>query len=188
MILSYNRIMNYLYALRNMKKHRKAFTLIELVVAMAIISLLSTLIIAAISTARKAAYDRTRISDIRTLIPYLENYALKYGNFPQARGEAACFGWEVGRSDIAGTQRPFLEPLKNVGLDPIPVDPYPTGTLCQSGYFYHRYNAGSYGCPGGSFYVIGVRKLSGGKNSSPGFSCPTRNWGTEFDWVTGGFQ
>lgn len=78
-------------------------------------------------------------------------------------------------------------------MSQIPVDPKGgTGTGCY-GYNYYVYNAGSYGCDAakGNFYVLGVRDMETSANpypTSPGWSCPARDWQAEFDWVTGRFK
>jgi hypothetical protein len=72
----------------------------------------------------------------------------------------------------------------------VPVDPINAGL---NTYYYYRYSAGSSGCDPnrGAFYVLGINDMEGGETphlSSPGWSCPSRNWQVEFDWVTGKFE
>lgn len=60
-----------------MKKN--GFTLIELVVVMAIIAILSLLIIAAITAARRASINTARMGDVKTVETALETYSMKNG-------------------------------------------------------------------------------------------------------------
>jgi prepilin-type N-terminal cleavage/methylation domain-containing protein len=57
-----------------MKKTARGFTLIELLVVMAIIGLLSTVVLASLTTARKKGRDTKRISDVKQLQIALELY------------------------------------------------------------------------------------------------------------------
>jgi hypothetical protein len=87
----------------------------------------------------------------------------------------------------------FINALKNNGyMNEVPVDPINTSS---SGYYYsyHVYPAGYRGCSlaEGEFYVLGIRNMetfSGNHPSSPGWSCPDRNWQGGFTWVTGAFE
>lgn len=168
---------------------RDGFTLIELVVVMAIIAVLASLMVGAFMSVKNSATDRKKVSGVREILPYLEAYNLKRGQYPAAVSTGAC-SWEVGNAN--DNPRPFLDELSLVSFSPVPRDDTAGGAGNCTGYRYYRYPAGSYGCPGGSFYVLGIDDLRGVTSkpnaSSPGFSCGTRNWSTEFDWVTGSFQ
>jgi prepilin-type N-terminal cleavage/methylation domain-containing protein len=61
---------------------QQAFTLIELLVVIAIIALLSTIVLASLSAARKRARDARRISDIKQIQIALQNYYEGSGSFP----------------------------------------------------------------------------------------------------------
>jgi general secretion pathway protein G len=67
-----------------MKKTARGFTLIELLVVMAIIGLLSTVVLASLTTARKKGRDTKRISDVKQLQIALELYYDNNGNYPTA--------------------------------------------------------------------------------------------------------
>jgi len=52
------------------------------------------------------------------------------------------------------------------------------------------YAAATYGCPA-DFYVLGIldmEKTSGTYKDSPGWTCGSRNWQTEMEWVTGRYK
>ncbi|MFA5841748.1 MAG: prepilin-type N-terminal cleavage/methylation domain-containing protein [Candidatus Paceibacterota bacterium] len=57
-----------------LKTANKGFTLIELLVVIAIIGLLSTIVVASLSTVRKKARDTKRVADIKSLQLALEMY------------------------------------------------------------------------------------------------------------------
>ena len=76
-------------------------------------------------------------------------------------------------------------------MDNPPRDPNATGNC--NGYRYYRYGAGGYGCDSnrGNYYVLGVTDMETSGNPHPasqGWSCSGRNWQSEMEWVTGGFE
>lgn len=168
----------------------KGFTLIELLVVVAIIGLLSSIVLVGLKAARGKARDARRIHDMRQIVLALELYWDKYERYPSISGDSCCDGWDQGP---CGTD-PFIGALVTEGLmSKVPTDPSGgSGTECY-GYAYYRYGAGSYGCNSshGAYFVLGVRDMeSSGRPhpESPGWSCPSRNWQDEFDWVTGSFE
>jgi prepilin-type N-terminal cleavage/methylation domain-containing protein len=62
-----------------MTKSKKGFTLIELVVVMAIIAVLAALMVAAISAARKQADSTQRMGNTKTLETAIETFSSKNG-------------------------------------------------------------------------------------------------------------
>jgi len=170
-------------------KHNKGFTLIELLVVIAIIGLLSSVVLVSMGGVRAKARDARRLSDMRQILLALQLYYDKYERYPSISGDGCCDGWDQG--PCAGD--PFIGALTTEGLIQTPTDPSGgSGTGCY-GYAYYRYGAGSYGCDAsrGAYFVLGVRDMetSGRPHpNSPGWSCPSRNWQNEFDWVVGGFE
>jgi len=64
---------------------RKGFTLIEMLVVVAIIGLLSSTILVGLGNARSKARDARRISDLRQIQTGLENYYIEHNqSYPQA--------------------------------------------------------------------------------------------------------
>jgi prepilin-type N-terminal cleavage/methylation domain-containing protein len=68
------------------KNKQKGFTLIELLVVIAIIGLLSSIVLAALSSARSRARDGDRIETLVSLRNALELYYTKHGNYPSTLG------------------------------------------------------------------------------------------------------
>jgi len=63
---------------------KKAFTLVELLVVVAIIGLLSTLSVVALNSARAKARDSRRLSDIKQLRTALDMYYDSAGTYPDS--------------------------------------------------------------------------------------------------------
>jgi prepilin-type N-terminal cleavage/methylation domain-containing protein len=163
---------------------QRGFTLIELLVVIAIIALLSSLIMAAVNDAREKSRDTRRLSDMRQIQLALEMYYDDHNEYPVHNSSNG--DWE-GSSEDDGE---FLDVLVADGyLSSYVVDPINSGTTME--YCYYRYGSTSGGCDAireGGFVVLGVRNMeSSGRPhpASPGWSCPTRNWQNEFDWVVG---
>jgi prepilin-type N-terminal cleavage/methylation domain-containing protein len=72
-----------------MTKNKKGFTLIELVVVMAIIAVLTALMVAAILAARNASVQAQRTGNVKTVETALEARASKCGVYSAAKGPCA---------------------------------------------------------------------------------------------------
>ncbi|OGZ35499.1 MAG: hypothetical protein A3A94_02655 [Candidatus Portnoybacteria bacterium RIFCSPLOWO2_01_FULL_43_11] len=170
-------------------RYHKGFTLIELLVVIAIIGLLSTIVLVGLQGVRKKARDAKRLHDMRQIVIALQSYYNIYERYPSISADVCCDGWDQGPCGVD----PFIGSLVTEDLIQTPTDPSGgSGTGCY-GYNYYRYGAGGYGCNAsrGAYFVLGVRDMeSSGRPhpSSPGWSCPSRNWQNEFDWVIGGFE
>ena len=88
--------------------------------------------------------------------------------------------------DSSGTVT-FITPLVSNNFLPSHLLDPTINNNCGN-YLYYRYLAGEAGCVN-AFYVLGVKDMEASGNpypSSPmGWSCPSRNWQLEFDWVIG---
>jgi len=164
---------------------QKGFTLIELLVVVAIIGLLATIVLVSLNTARQKARDARRLSDMHQILTALEMYYDDNSEYPEENSSNGS--WEDSNEDDGD----FIDFLKDNGyMSKVPVDPINSG---GQRYSYYVYGAGNYGCDSskGEYFVLGIRDIetSGRPHSdSPGWNCPTRDWETEFDWVTGGFE
>ena len=90
------------------KNTKKGFTLIELLVVIAIIGILSTVVLASLSTARQKSRDAKRISDIGQIQLALELYFDGALTYPSTTAAAVS---KVGGSDggiVAVTNKGFL--------------------------------------------------------------------------------
>jgi prepilin-type N-terminal cleavage/methylation domain-containing protein len=76
----------------------RGFTLIELLVVVAIISLLSAIVLAAVNSARGMAYDSKRFTDLREVQTAIENYYADTGSYPptpSGQSQSACTGFHT---------------------------------------------------------------------------------------------
>ena len=166
----------------------RGFTLIELLVVVAIIGLLSSIVMASLNSARMKARDAKRLSDMHQMQIALDLYYNTFGSYPNS-DNAGCGGW-----DSSGTPEgapSFITPLVSNNFLSNLSDSTINDTC--GNYAYYRYGAGNSNCDisKGAYYVLGVRDIETSSNphpSSPGWSCPDRNWQGEFDWVTGNFE
>ncbi|MBI2099632.1 type II secretion system protein [Candidatus Uhrbacteria bacterium] len=101
-----------------MNNHKKGFTLIELLVVIAIISILGSIVLASLETARAKGRDARRMQETRSVAIALELYKDTYGNYPCASPYQTSLDSN------------FLQPLLDEGLlsgrpqDPVNVYPY----------------------------------------------------------------
>ncbi|HOM33012.1 MAG TPA: prepilin-type N-terminal cleavage/methylation domain-containing protein [Candidatus Paceibacterota bacterium] len=113
-----------------MHNKNKGFTLIEMLVVVAVIGLLASLILVGLSGFRTRGRDTRRIADIKEVQNGLEVYYMKNGTYPIIQDSAT--GWNE-----------LEKALTTAGINQIPNDPNaPTKT-----YYYSS---------DGQHYVIGV--------------------------------
>jgi len=173
----------------NEDKKQKGFTLIELLVVVAIIGILSTVVMASLNSVRIKSRDAKRLSDMHQMQVALELYYNAFGSYPNS-DYAGCGGWDSSGTPTGSPS--FITPLVSNNFLPVNLLDPVVNDSCGN-YAYYRYSTGSYGCDisRGAFYVLGVRNMESSGNpysGSPGWNCPTRNWQSEFDWVTGRFE
>ncbi|TSA45930.1 type II secretion system protein [bacterium] len=175
---------------KNLKRHdagrsQRGFTLIELLVVIAIIGLLASAIVPSLNASRAKSRDARRIMDMNQMGKALTLYYDANNAYPDS-DMAGCGGWDTPGN---GT---FITALKTAGYIARDIlDPTTNGTC--GNYAYYRYPAGSYGCDAsrGAFYVLGIRDMetsAGTYPGSQGWSCPSRDWQGEFEWVLGEFE
>jgi type II secretion system protein G len=123
-----------------MKKYR-GFTLIELLVVIAIIGILSSVVLASLSTARMKARDARRVADLDQIKTAMELYFDAYGRYPQATCGWGCSGYRYSFDSswtaLASDTAPYIPKL--------PIDPLNTNCAVWSGPNCYSYEYGNVG-------------------------------------------
>jgi general secretion pathway protein G len=99
--------------MESMKNNKKGFTLIEILVVVAIIGLLSSIILVGLGGFQARARDANRIADLRQVENGLALYYNRYRVYPNANT------WDALRTALTGA---------GVGVNRIPDDPLPGQT------------------------------------------------------------
>lgn len=122
-----------------MRKLPSGFTLIEVLVAMSIVTVLSFMAITIYRVALQKARDTKRMADLKDTATYLQLYHKQNGRFPDSIAEAGCSGWEKGSN---APDNGFIQPLLTSGIidRPLPIEKTPL-TACS--YRYIRSACGS---------------------------------------------
>lgn len=171
---------------RKTKRGMNGFTIVELLIVIVVIGILAAIVATSFAGSQGKARDSRRLADMKTIEKALAIYRLDKNDFPTPSYNGPG-GWES--SSINPEQ--FLQPLVDAGyLSDVPVDPQNSNTSRE--YRYYVYPAGNAGCDAnrGKFYVLGVMDMEssdGVHPDSPGWACPSRDWESEFNWVTGAF-
>ncbi|PIR98664.1 MAG: hypothetical protein COT88_00360, partial [Candidatus Colwellbacteria bacterium CG10_big_fil_rev_8_21_14_0_10_41_28] len=125
-------------------KSNKGFTLIEMLIVIAIVAILAGIVIAGISNFRGGAVDAKKISELRSAQNLIELYYAKCGVYP---GDANC-----GASDITFGTTGYTTMKAN--MEGAQVSGLPDNTAGGD------MESLTYGSSGGQSYTIGVT-LSG---------------------------
>lgn len=126
------------------KNKNLGFTLIELLVVVAIIGLISSIVFASLSTARKKARDVKRMQDLYQIRIALEMYFNANGYYPSAGGGGL---WLRSSSSAGATDWGILATALAPYISQLPRDPINNGTNLNGpwvtgvySYAYGRYN------------------------------------------------
>lgn len=193
---------------RHPRFSKAGFTLIELLVVISIISLLSSIVLTSVNSARAKARDARRLADLRQIQNALALYYEGNGSYPPVTygPNGSLAGWEVSYKDASNWLNQLRSYMPSVPVDPVnrgnePIDMFFSPRPQDGNFFYMYYNYPSgtaYGCPwSSSFAVVGFRavekmdasslpKARCGTQNPPcprgGISGVCRDWSTEFDY------
>lgn len=117
-------IRNSQYAIRNT---RKAFTLIEMLIVVAIIGILASAIMVGLGPAQQKGRDARRMSDLRETQNALELFYTKYGDYPNNSDTSGVAGCNSG-AGWSGLQTCLQ--TATIGAGKIPNDPNTSQSYC----------------------------------------------------------
>lgn len=98
---------------------QKAFTVIELLIVMAMITLISSFILISLRSVREKGRDARRFQDINQITKALQLYWIDYEDYPVRTCPCGDGGWETSDAD----PDQFMEYLAPYLTDKTPVDP-----------------------------------------------------------------
>lgn len=131
---------------------QQGFTLIEILVVIAIIGLLASTVLASMNSARAKARDARRTADAKQIWSALQLFLDKFGCVPvttgttcvsnYSQGSDGAGGWDVSNVDGSGSNAgPFMNFLSDQGLIPkVPVDPI---NSTANRYWFYCYQPGA---------------------------------------------
>lgn len=140
-------------------QHRHAgFTLLELLVVVALVGLLVALTISNIQYARARARDTRRVQDARTLLTAIELYRADTNKLPDNPTDLTAGdntgGFDVGNPGFRSNHI-FLKQLIDAGALKQPIVDVDTQFLNDHSYRYFKYS--NFLCGSGSYGVLGFR-------------------------------
>ncbi len=120
--------------MKKIKKTSKGFTILELIVVAAIISLLASIILSRLDLSRAKARDAQKVSELKSLQNALELYYLDGTGYP---GSASTDTGYYSNSPSDNTMTNILQPLVQAGyLSVIPTPPKGTPSGLDIYYYY----------------------------------------------------
>lgn len=128
-------------------QHNRGFTLIELLVVISIISLLSSIVMASLNTARSKARDTKRTEEVRQIQTALAMYYDTYGYYPRS-GECGATQPNAGWSnsvECLSNGRWLRDSLRTTAgfIAGDPVDPLnKLGSFPREAYYYYSQGYG----------------------------------------------
>ena len=120
---------------------RKGFTLIEILIVVAIIAILASIVLIGLGPAQQSGRDARRLSDLHEIQNALELYYNKCGFYP---GAANCVGGWSNAADMTAVNQAIQG--SSLGINSaLPRDPNAAGS-----YFYESFT-------GGTTYTLGAK-------------------------------
>lgn len=116
-------------------KNRSGFTLVEILVAVALLSILSSVVLFSTLGAGQSSRDIDRQADLRIVQSALELYKLKYNRYPEGCNGPGVWSGQIGSSyQCSATNNEYIVGLAPEFIPTLPQDP--TVTSGNRGYVY----------------------------------------------------
>lgn len=136
-------------------RNKNGFTLIELLVVISIISLLASIVLASLNSARVKARDARRVADIRQIQTALDFFYDQYGRYiisGQCGATTPNSGWSNSVQCLSAG-RWLRDSTYNLGgfLATDSIDPINQNNWTRGAYYYF---AQDYGAPNGAWYMM----------------------------------
>jgi general secretion pathway protein G len=137
------------------KKQRQGFTLIEILIVVAIIAILASVVLIGLGPTQRAGRDARRLSDLREIQNGLELFYNKCGYYPGTIASGAC-------ATTAPTKWSDLNTaLSGVGVGSLPNDPN-----ANQSYGYYEYNSND-------SYILGAALEDPSNGAFANYTAPT---------------
>ncbi len=133
------------------KKDKKGFTLIEILVVIAIAGLISSLVLVTVSSARAKNRETKRKVDLKEIEKALQFYYADNRSFPMPGN-----GWDVGYNYNAEGRAEWLDlqTALNPYISKLPTDPSLGDSISWNGYMYYDANVPAGGARGQGYTLI----------------------------------
>jgi prepilin-type N-terminal cleavage/methylation domain-containing protein len=134
-----------------MKKYPKGFTLLELILVLAVFVFLASVIFALLSNTWRDSRDAKRVENLTTLTAALQNYQKDHGEFPKET--------EGANGNVVGNA--VLSRLLQAYLPTLPTDP--AGSEHQTFFYYYD---GAHQCGEEIYAMIFARQMDNPKHAN----------------------
>lgn len=151
-------------------REKQGFTLIEILVVVAIISILATVVLVGLGPTQQTARDARRLSDLREAQNALELFYYKCGFYPGTASGGVCAPGSPG-TDWNGFTSALGNANIGVSASSIPSDPSTNRT------YGYAYNGGN------TTYVLGAALENANNSVLNGYNAPVT---TGYNWVPNG--
>ena len=148
-----------------MKKiKQQGFTLIEILIVVAIIAILASMVLVGLGPTQRAGRDARRISDLRSIQTGLELAYSKCGYYPGTISGGVCSTVDPGDWTAIGAT------LTQVGVNNLPNDPNSNATY-------------GYADLSGSGYVVGAALEDPSNGAFSNYASPIPGGGSVTQWI-----